>query len=879
MFRTVCLILFLALPIANSAVASGNGSAQPGKPLITSVEVSDLSMLVTGTGLIKSPRDEFFFGAEQAENMISLPFTVQEDESLIVSLPYKPSTGNYRIGIGVNQKSLRVSELVTIYDDTGCFDGDDDGDGFINGEDDFPNDPLEWRDTDHDGIGDNADSDDDNDGVEDVHDVFPFDPAASVDTDGDGLPDDWNDSATSDQIAASNLLVDSDDDNDGIPDIDDPFPKQSEHHTVSLSSALAHIADTNLRQCISETYPNANSVSDVEILFCLDVQDLTGLRVFTELKSLHVGFNFSEITDLAYLTKLEYLTLDNFQGPSALDLEPLRGNTSLVEMSLQGVDPDANVISSITNLEKLTFLYHLIPVLPDFSGLAKLHTLNMYETNTEDISAARFLTSIERLEFYSGEKADITPLSGLTNLAALVLVNSALQDLSPLADLTALVELRLDANRITSLSDLSNLSQLRHLALGRNSDLDLASLPLELPLEELKVDDTALQDLSFLKNFPGLTHLDISKNPVSDLLPLSDLSSLSELNANEMETSITSLGAFPFIPSLTHLGVYKNQIAVLTDTNNPQLEFIYLPGNPILCTEVEGYRREYPDTYLYIDPPDQCVDDTDSDGDGLSDAEEDRMGLDKLNPDSDADGVPDGQDDYSLIILGEFPNFTFDVITPFSTAVDGFLGIRSPTGCEVDAFFPEIDGNRARYVWTATENTPSGSYWLGGGATRQIGTSGQISYADGQYELILENQSGVDSTAEFVDWSVGPDGVMLSATGLINGAAPRYDFPNEIFPEGATQASDKPIVVSLQIGADGAGNAGIEPRLVSETNGVALIQSDALSPEVYEDARISRVWLCDGALNRTDVQGPDSDGDGAIDIFDDFPEDPARFRS
>jgi hypothetical protein len=345
-----------------------------------------------------------------------------------------------------------------------------------------------------------------------------------------------------------------------------------------------------------------------------------------------------------------------------------------------------------------------------------------------------------------------------------------------------------------------------------------------------------------------------------------------------MNPPLTSLGQLPAIESLRDLWLYGNEISVLMDTNNPWVTFYYLPANPLSCSVQEEFLEAYPNAEIY-DAENSCVPDTDSDNDGLSDADEDRMGLDKLNPDSDSDGLMDGQDEYSLIVSGEFPNFTFDVITPFSAAVDGFLGIRSPTGCEVDAFFPEINGNRARYVWTATENTPSGSYWLGGGATRQIGTSGQISYADGEYELVLENQSGVHSSAEFVDWSIGPEGVMLSAVGLINGAAPRYDYTDGILPEGSTQASDKPIVVSLQIGANGEDtNLGVEPRLVSETDGVALIQSEALTPEVYEDARISRVWLCDGALNRTDVRGPDSDGDGAIDVFDAFPEDPSRFR-
>ena len=35
----------------------------------------------------------------------------------------------------------------------------------------FPDDPMEWADTDNDGTGDNADADDDNDGVDDVDEV------------------------------------------------------------------------------------------------------------------------------------------------------------------------------------------------------------------------------------------------------------------------------------------------------------------------------------------------------------------------------------------------------------------------------------------------------------------------------------------------------------------------------------------------------------------------------------------------------------------------------------------------------------------------------------------------------------------------------------
>lgn len=52
---------------------------------------------------------------------------------------------------------------------------DTDGDRVLDGQDDFPLDPDENKDTDGDGIGDNEDSDDDNDGVYDHNDLEPLD--------------------------------------------------------------------------------------------------------------------------------------------------------------------------------------------------------------------------------------------------------------------------------------------------------------------------------------------------------------------------------------------------------------------------------------------------------------------------------------------------------------------------------------------------------------------------------------------------------------------------------------------------------------------------------------------------------------------------------
>ena len=83
---------------------------------------------------------------------------------------------------------------------------DSDGDGTGDNSDLYPNDPNEWADIDGDGIGDNSDPDRDGDGVSNQEDAFPNDPIEWADSDGDGVgdnadvfpndPNQWGDGAT-----------------------------------------------------------------------------------------------------------------------------------------------------------------------------------------------------------------------------------------------------------------------------------------------------------------------------------------------------------------------------------------------------------------------------------------------------------------------------------------------------------------------------------------------------------------------------------------------------------------------------------------------------------------------------------------------------------
>ena len=119
------------------------------------------------------------------------------------------------------------------------YDGDIDNDGYLNENDAFPENYLEWSDSDGDGIGNNEDYDDDNDGIYDidvnwregyiVQDLFPDDPNESSDFDRDGIGDN----------------SDLDDDNDGFNDDIDAFPNNYSEWLDSDEDGIGDNSDTD----------------------------------------------------------------------------------------------------------------------------------------------------------------------------------------------------------------------------------------------------------------------------------------------------------------------------------------------------------------------------------------------------------------------------------------------------------------------------------------------------------------------------------------------------------------------------------------------------------------------------------------------------------
>ena len=97
---------------------------------------------------------------------------------------------------------------------------DSDADGIVDAKDAFAEDAAEWRDTDGDGVGNEADPDDDGDGVGDGDDAFPLDASETADADGDGVGDNAD-------AFPEDATETADTDGDGVGDNADAFPEDA----------------------------------------------------------------------------------------------------------------------------------------------------------------------------------------------------------------------------------------------------------------------------------------------------------------------------------------------------------------------------------------------------------------------------------------------------------------------------------------------------------------------------------------------------------------------------------------------------------------------------------------------------------------------------
>ena len=369
-----------------------------------------------------------------------------------------------------------------------------------------------------------------------------------------------------------------------------------------------------------------------------DISNITGLELAINLKELYLSQNpIADLGPLANLTALKSLHLWTVSSSNTppLDLRPLATLINLEELSLGNSRiSDISPLVGLTKLQELYLSHNNIENIQSLVGLTELRTLSIEGNLITDFTPLRG-TSLIELDLSNTSITDLHPLATLINLEALFLVGNGISDISPLAELTKLQHLDLSNNDIEDLRPLSGLAELRTLWIKGNPITDFMPLA-GLNLTDLKYDvidepteqtdpaeawmpDAALraavrgeigllpgislrkeklQAVSYINiagksisNITGLEfatnlrELDISSNPITDLRPLSELTTLEILDLSDLSADTLNLDIGPLasLVNLEELALENSRVSDISPLAGlTKLQHLDISNNQIL---------------------------------------------------------------------------------------------------------------------------------------------------------------------------------------------------------------------------------------------------------------------------------------------------------
>ncbi|MDB3978584.1 hypothetical protein N9395_04240 [Pseudomonadales bacterium] len=559
-----------------------------------------------------------------------------------------------------------------------------------------------------------AGEDSDGDGVLDSADAFPFDPAASIDADSDGKPDDWNTGySEADSTSSPQLTLDEDDDGDGVPDISDYAPKNSEVQYATLKQAYDGLENSSLQACIQSQNPSLSQVTNLFEINCQnqalyrEIGSLAGLAAFPNIERIYltqIG-NLKKLDELRRLSQLrEFVYLESPNTVSTL--WPLSGlqflerfeiqesviraeglaNLDLPSLSRLRLGSDLRDLAFLSQFPRLEALLLNGNAISDFSaikGLSELTELSFADnaiplTDLSILNGSKLkfvalqqmgITSLESMpasgsiEFLSLQGNQITNLDGLQGLSGLLqtleFLDNPVSNLSPIRNLRV-QNLWLGRTNITDLEPISEMTELKAIHLD---GLQVASLdPLVgLPnLVELNAEGPTAFDAAEVSKLTGLKRLRFKFQQLKSLDGLADLAELQFLDV--ASNALTDISALRGFSNLTWLSLETNQVSYLGNAfANMKQGPVRLSFNPILCSEIDALRAASGDQLDIVFETD-CVESSgDADQDGVLDQVDDFPSDPAASKDSDGDGKPDDWNEgYSASDSTSSPTLSLD---------------------------------------------------------------------------------------------------------------------------------------------------------------------------------------------------------------------------
>ena len=306
-----------------------------------------------------------------------------------------------------------------------------------------------------------------------------------------------------------------------------------------VAAVNVNIPDANLRSAINNALGanrEANAaVTEAEMktltsLSPTSISDLTGLEKATNLTTLSLWGNFTNISALSGLTKLTTLIL---VGGSFTDISALSGLTNLTKLSLWGRFTDISALSGLTNLTELdldAFLQQTLTCRHNGEWEGLVDASAVLETRLSNISALSGLTKLTHLSLAGRGITDISALSGLTKLTHLYLG-----------------QMYVDHTPGTSLGQTTLVTTPGgYWQISYQGNVYCDSLPDSY---------NSISNISALSGLTNLTYLDLTGNRVSDLSPLASNTGLG--TGDKVYLMGNSLLSYPTI--YTHIPALKTR--------------------------------------------------------------------------------------------------------------------------------------------------------------------------------------------------------------------------------------------------------------------------------------------------------------------------------
>ena len=286
--------------------------------------------------------------------------------------------------------------------------------------------------------------------------------------------------------------------------------------------------------------------------------------------------------DLAYLTGLEQLTIQNSTADSLDALQNLSYLTQLTLTDCVVSTEDLQVIGALPSLTKLSITGCNLSNIENLGTASKLTSLNLSNNVIRDLSALSFMTNLTDLNLSHNALNSLNALSSLTSLKTLDISYNALSSVAPLSSCESMTQLYVNNNSLTNLSGLESIAGLTTLNASFNSITDVSALQTMNSITTLDISSNQLKDISCLASLNKLQKLNFSRNQVA------------KLPEWDVDCGLVSIdGSYNKLKSITTLAGYKNLNEVLMDYN--KLYYVNSLANCPKLIKVSVYGNEIDD--------------------------------------------------------------------------------------------------------------------------------------------------------------------------------------------------------------------------------------------------------------------------------------------